>query len=373
MIWRYIKGISLGLSLLLIIAAGAALVGVQARGGKLLSVQTGSMTPNIRKGDLVAVTRVPKSQLRVGNVVTYINPRNAKQTITHRIIALPSPANGQKFIVRGDANPAPDPPVNPASILGKVTFHAPYLGTAVDFVRTPIGLAILIYIPALLIVIDEVKRLSRHYRQQQPYSVLGRHTHEPGPRHTKRAAAGVSLLVFCFGLAIIVPQVQAALLSRATLSGNHITASSVAATNHILIRLVDFECSLDNTGQVNKLPSILFYNPTNKDISTGGWYLQSSNGKIVTFRPQTVFDAKSDYDIEPDLKAGVKYTGDFLALFDKSGNLVDAVSWGTDTSYLNPPLPGISDGTVFRRLNTVFDTNTTADWAVTVNPCTPGH
>src|SRR5476649_2056722 len=101
MIWRYVKGLFLGLSLLLVVGAGAAFVGVQAHGGKLLSVQTGSMTPYIRKGDLVAVTRVPKTQLRVGDVVTYINPRNIKQTITHRIIALPSKANYQKFVVKG--------------------------------------------------------------------------------------------------------------------------------------------------------------------------------------------------------------------------------------------------------------------------------
>jgi signal peptidase len=372
MIWRYVKGISLGLSLLLLVGAGAAFAGVQSRGGKLLSVQTGSMTPNIDKGDLVTVTRVPKTQLRVGDVVTYINPRNNKQTITHRIIALPNKANGGRFTVKGDANAAADQPVNPTSILGRVNFHARYLGYVLDFIRKPIGLALIIYMPALFIVIDELKRLSRYYQKQQPYIMPGRRTRKRNLRHGHQTIAGSALVIIILGLAVgLSPSVQAALQSKATLTGNRINASAPVTTSHILIRRVDFECSLDNTNNVNKLPSILFYNPTKKDISTGGWYLESSKGRIVTFRPQTVFDAKDNYDIEPDLKAGLKYTGDFLALFDKSGNLVDAVSWGTDTSYLNPSLPGISDGTAFRRLNLVFDTDTSTDWAVTASHCTP--
>jgi signal peptidase I len=371
MIWRYVKGISLGVSLLLLIGAGAAFAGAQSRGGKLLSVQTGSMTPSIDKGDLVAVTRVPESQLRVGDVITYINPRNAKQTITHRIIAMPSTANGKTFIVKGDANQATDPPVKPSSIVGKVGFHAPYLGHALDFVRKPLGLALVIYVPALFIVADELKRLSRYYRKQQPYVLFGRHMERREPRHSRQKTAGVSLAIMIIGLGVLTPIAHAALQSTATLTGNSISAFSPAAASHILIRRVDFECSRDNTNTLNKLPSILFYNPANTDTPTGNWYLQSSNGRIMTFRPQTVFDSKDNYDIEPDLKAGLKYTGDYLALFDSSGKLVDAVSWGNDTTYLNPSLPGISDGTQFRRLNTVFDTDTSGDWAVTATNCTP--
>src|SRR5689334_20917695 len=135
MAWRYAKRAILGLSLLLLVAVAAGFAAVQSHGGKLLSVQTHSMTPAIKKGDLVVVTRVPDRALKVGDVVTYVNPRNPKQTITHRIVALPSIETSKRFIVKGDANPAADQPVRPTSIIGKVTYHQAYLGYGVDLVR----------------------------------------------------------------------------------------------------------------------------------------------------------------------------------------------------------------------------------------------
>lgn len=369
MLRRIVRQGLLSAALLVALVVGAGLVYVQASGAKLLSVQSQSMTPALQKGDLITVTRVPVGQLAQGDVVTFVNPRNPEQTITHRIAQLPSAQNGQKIVTKGDTNAAEDAAIAPEMVVGKVGHRVPIVGYAIDVVRKPLGLLLVVYVPATIIVTQELRRLARHYKKMQPYRALGREPHHQNVTGKQRIVAGAKVVACCVAIAgLVVVPARAALESGATLTGNSITAQ--APVDHIVLRRVVFECSLDNTEIVNKLPEIIMYNPTTEDINTGGWYIESSQGRVITFRAQTVFDARDDYDIEPDLQAGVRYGGDFLALFDNTGKLVDAISWGTDTTYLNPALPGTQDGTVFRRVDLLLDRDIAADWAVSVTTCT---
>lgn len=369
MLRRIVRQGLLSAALLFALPVGVGLVYVQVSGAKLLSVQSQSMTPALQKGDLITVTRVPVGQLAQGDVVTFVNPRNRAQTITHRVMQLPSAENGKKIITKGDANDAEDAAIAPGAVVGKVTHRLPFAGHAIDFVRKPLGLLFIVYVPATIIVVQEMRRLARHYKKMQPYRILGREPHRLNVTGKQRVVAGTKVAACCVVIAgLVAGPARAALESGATLTGNSITAQ--APVDHIVLRRVMFECSLDNTEIVNKLPEIIMYSPTTGNISTGGWYIESGQGRIVTFRAQTVFDAHDNYDIEPDLQAGVRYDGDFLALFDNTGKLVDAISWGTDTTYLNPALPGMQDGTVFRRVDLLLDRDVAADWAVSVTPCT---
>jgi hypothetical protein len=49
--------------------------------------------------------------------------------------------------------------VAPRNILGKVLFSIPYFGYIVDFARKPVGFALIIGIPALLIIGDELRKI----------------------------------------------------------------------------------------------------------------------------------------------------------------------------------------------------------------------
>jgi signal peptidase I len=370
MVGHKLKQVFIAGAVAAMVLIGAGLVYSRATGAQLLSVQTGSMVPVLHKGDLVAVTRIPHGQLAVGDVITYVSPHDKRVTITHRIAALPSAQNGYRIITKGDANSASDQPIATSAILGKVNRHMPMAGYAVDAVRKPAGLLLLIYIPALAIMIDELRRLTAYYKQQEGYRMPGREARRSRRMSSGTWALGAKALAICAvaGLVVAIPA-QAALTTTATLSGNTIATARTAPLTHIVLRSVAFECSLDNNGVVNKLPGILLYNPGKTDTPTGNWYIQSSKGRVVTFRPQTVFDAHDDYDIEPDLKAGINYAGDYLALFDNTGKLVDAISWGTDTTYLNPALPGTLAGSLFRRISLVTDTDGAVDWAVSVSAC----
>ena len=133
-----------------------------AGGSKLMSVQSGSMVPAIKKGDLVSVQRIPTRELRVGDVITYASAEDPTVTVTHRIVALTGDMTG-RVVTQGDANEVADQAVYPAQIIGRVDHTVPYAGFMVDAIRHPLGLIAIIYLPALIVVIAEIRNLTRHF------------------------------------------------------------------------------------------------------------------------------------------------------------------------------------------------------------------
>ncbi|HSX33461.1 MAG TPA: signal peptidase I [Candidatus Saccharimonadales bacterium] len=214
------------LALTAALAVGLSAVWLHAHGGQLLSVQTGSMTPIIDKGDMVVVTRVPARQLAVGDVVTYASPTNPHKTITHRIIRITS----QQITTKGDANAVADPTFNASSVIGRVRAHVRYAGRALDFARRPVGLLILIYVPALSILFSEMRRLSAAYKKERPYFAPGMEARlrarraPPNYRAMATKACVALAVVVSFGLA---QPVQAALHSTAMLPGNTILTAKL--------------------------------------------------------------------------------------------------------------------------------------------------
>jgi len=143
-------------------------------GWQLLSVPTGSMRPGMPPGSLVLTHRVSDSSLRVGDVITYTNPLTMRSTLTHRIIKVYK-LDGKvlTFITKGDANPSPDPPVVAGLVQGIRVGHLPFVGYLFMWAKTWIGIAVLIYLPALVIMVEETRRLSAYLRKMRPYRLNG--------------------------------------------------------------------------------------------------------------------------------------------------------------------------------------------------------
>lgn len=122
---------------LVVAALGVTMIGPWMLGGKSLVVETGSMRPGIEPGDLVVVKRVDDvSDLRTGDVVTYEGTitddggQTRTSFVTHRIIGFGYDRNGATVVTQGDANPAPDAPVELADVRGKVVYALPHAGSA---------------------------------------------------------------------------------------------------------------------------------------------------------------------------------------------------------------------------------------------------
>lgn len=131
---------------------------------KVMVVQSGSMAPEIRMGAIVMVK--PMSDYKIGDIITFQAGRN-KEPITHRIYDIKVVDGQPVYITKGDANNAPDQrEVQKREIVGKVLIDIPYLGYVISFAQKPLGFALIIIVPAALIIADEIKKIIQEVKKK---------------------------------------------------------------------------------------------------------------------------------------------------------------------------------------------------------------
>jgi signal peptidase I len=95
-----------------------------------------SMLPTFHTGDLAIVRKAPTYQ--IGEIVTYHDPFSGA-FIIHRILGM----QHDTFVMKGDNNTWNDPfQPTQAEIIGKLWIFLPKVGLAMEWVRTPIHLAL---------------------------------------------------------------------------------------------------------------------------------------------------------------------------------------------------------------------------------------
>jgi signal peptidase I len=150
------------LTVLIIIAGLTAVSALNMPGNyKLYTVLSGSMEPAIKTGGIVVVK--PEKEYKKGDVISFRDPMSLKTTVTHRINKV-SLQEGS-YVTKGDANNSPDlSEVKKGNILGKVLFSIPFVGYAVEFMKTTNGLIVIVAIAAIIIyneLTNVKKELSR--------------------------------------------------------------------------------------------------------------------------------------------------------------------------------------------------------------------
>lgn len=129
-------------------------------GPKIFVVLSGSMEPAMHTGSVVIIK--PESQYKIGDIVTF--GKNAKTQVptTHRIISSRAVEGVMLFTTKGDANNGPDiTEIRQSDIHGKALLSVPYIGYLVNFIRKPIGLIVVIVIPALFVIYDEIRKIRK--------------------------------------------------------------------------------------------------------------------------------------------------------------------------------------------------------------------
>lgn len=129
---------------------------------QLLSVQTGSMAPALQPGDAVAVRQVDAADLKLGDVISFRSPADPEVVITHRIVQASSAGGG--IVTQGDNNTTADQSLEPSQVLGRVERSIPNAGYLIDFIHSPVGLVLGVYVPAAFLVGGELRRLTAYYR-----------------------------------------------------------------------------------------------------------------------------------------------------------------------------------------------------------------
>ena len=122
-----------------------------------LAVQSDSMEPTFKKGDLIIIEkRDDYNILNVGDIVTFYAFKDGQKYYdTHRIVNIKPHNQTNYYVTRGDNAIADD--IDPASftnVVGVYTgYKVPYLGGVMDFLKTQMGIFICIVLPLALLFI----------------------------------------------------------------------------------------------------------------------------------------------------------------------------------------------------------------------------
>ena len=106
-------------------------------------VVSGSMSGSIEVNDMV-LNRSMKSY-GIGDIITY---KHGDIYITHRVVDI----TDKGYITQGDANNTEDTEaVKAEDIVGKVVLVIPKIGAVIGFIRTPLGMMLLLFICVAMI------------------------------------------------------------------------------------------------------------------------------------------------------------------------------------------------------------------------------
>ena len=138
---------------------------------------TGSMEPTISPGDVVIDEQIAPTEAEVGDIITFRDPEQQSKMLTHRVVSV-KPLRGGRyaFVTQGDANNTQEHWRLPTDgQIGRVLYTVPWIGNIAVFGRTKPGMGLLIGVPLLLILAEELVRI---WRPRQK------------PRHGEEGSAG---------------------------------------------------------------------------------------------------------------------------------------------------------------------------------------
>ena len=144
-------------------------------GYKAYIVNTDSMSKtDFKAGDLILVKETDPSTLKAGDIITYMsqNSESFGETITHKIRKVTTDSRGNPgFITYSTTTDQDDDTiVTYMYVLGKYEKTIPDIGTFFNFMKTPQGYILCIFVPFMLLIIYQavnfVMVFSRYKREQ---------------------------------------------------------------------------------------------------------------------------------------------------------------------------------------------------------------
>ena len=126
---------------------------------------SGTAEDHIEVGDLIFVDQAEPDQLRIGDVIAFME---GNIVVTHRIIDIETSAAGQRlFHTKGDANNTADEhPVSESNLVGIYKSRIPKVGDFAMFLQSPVGMVLFIGVPVIAFISVDFVR-NRRSKQQE--------------------------------------------------------------------------------------------------------------------------------------------------------------------------------------------------------------
>lgn len=135
---------------------------------QLLAIQTASMEPTMPVGSLAVVKHLSEieNEPQINQIWSFRHP-DTNELVTHRIIAVEKFDSNKIIITQGDANQSPDSwQLETSDLVGPVLFSVPYIGYILVTLKSPLGFALLLGIPAILIILEELRYIQTYLAEQ---------------------------------------------------------------------------------------------------------------------------------------------------------------------------------------------------------------
>ena len=120
---------------------------------------SGTAEDHIEVGDLIFTRQADLDQLKVGDVVAFMD---GSIVVTHRIVSVS--ADRTEFVTKGDANNTEDEPISADQIIGQYSGRIPKVGDFALFLQKPLGMVIFIGVPVCAFVVWDILRRRRETR-----------------------------------------------------------------------------------------------------------------------------------------------------------------------------------------------------------------
>jgi len=137
-----LRALGVAVAAVLVMFIAAILVIPRFYGGQAFTVMSGSMSPAINAGDVIAVRGwAPEDvckEIQIGEIITYFPHENDPTLVTHRVVDKIaghfSDGTSCRLIPQGDANNTPDDMISPEQVRGQFMYGIPKVGLARDWV-----------------------------------------------------------------------------------------------------------------------------------------------------------------------------------------------------------------------------------------------
>ncbi len=139
------------------------------------SVQTDSMEPTIKVGDMiVGVQPDEDTVIEVGDIISFYDRVDGQRIIkTHRVVEVEQVGNDFFYTTRGDNAPDEDFGTRLGTeVVAIYKFRLPALGAIIDFFRKPVGFVLCLVLPMVALIGWQVYRLIAIYLKEKRAEVL---------------------------------------------------------------------------------------------------------------------------------------------------------------------------------------------------------
>lgn len=378
-------------------------------------VYSGSMEPTIKTASLIFT--LPLESYGQGDIITF-QKKGSKNTVTHRIEAVTyeNGINDPVFYTRGDANEDIDQgTVSRDNVVGKVFLIVPYIGHIVDFAKTPQGFILLVIVPSTIIVYEELKSLFESIKgglkkktkvndDTDNIKLSNKKTTTKLPKlSVVIPVAGVFLVFLGLSVSFFYDKEESVnnILGVGTY-GEDITPTptpeeplpsptptpEATSPGRVVINEVYYDPDAEHIqpagADENDFEWVELFNAGGTTVNIKDWKITDNSGSDKTisaseknlepgeyavlaraanvFNKWTIPDTALEIPLGQNFGNGLANGGDIVILKDSSGNVVDRVSYGDDTSAFDPSVGDVPEGHSIERNPHGFDTDTASDF-----------